>query len=103
VKYITKSKMYVKISDEKIKRLKQKMEKLGMRESDLEEKFIKSSGPGGQKINKTSSCVYLKHKPAGIEVKCCQSRYQSVNRFLARRLLTEKIESVFYGKPAEKE
>ncbi len=73
--------------------LKEKMKKLGIKESDITEHFIRSKGPGGQKVNKTSSCVYLKHKPTGIEVKCSQERTQSLNRFLARRILLNKIEA----------
>lgn len=80
------------VSEEKNRLLRQKMEELSVSEEDIEEKFVRSSGHGGQKINKTSSCVYLKHIPTGIEVKCMKERSQSVNRFLARRELLEKIE-----------
>ena len=79
------------VSEEKNQWLKEKMENLGIREEDIEEKFIRSSGSGGQKVNKTSTCVYLKHIPTGIEVKCMRERSQSLNRFLARRELVEKI------------
>ena len=72
--------------------LEEKMQSLGIRPEDLEEKFVRSSGAGGQKVNKTSSCVYLKHLPTGIEVKCMKDRSQSVNRFLARRELAQRIE-----------
>ena len=68
------------------------MEALGVRESDIEEKFVRSSGSGGQKVNKTSSCVYLKHVPTGIEVKYMKERSQSLNRFFARRELLLRIE-----------
>ena len=61
-------------------------------EDDFEEMFIRASGPGGQKINKTSSCVFLRHMPTGIVVKCRQERSQALNRFLARRRLLDKIE-----------
>ena len=67
------------------------MEELGIFEKDIEEKFVRSSGHGGQNVNKTSTCVYLKHIPTGIEVKCMKDRSQSVNRFLARRELLERI------------
>lgn len=70
------------------------METLGIREQDIEETFVRSSGKGGQKVNKTSSCVYLVHKPTGIEVKCMQDRSQSINRFLARRELVGKIQKL---------
>lgn len=82
------------VSEEKNQWLKDKMEVLGIRENDLEEKFVRSSGRGGQKVNKTSSCVYLRHIPTGIEVKCMRDRSQSVNRFLARRELVNRIEKL---------
>ena len=72
-----------------------------MRESELDEKFIRSSGSGGQKVNKASSCVYLKHRPTGIEVKCQQERSQALNRFLARRRLVNKIETRLLGMLSE--
>jgi protein subunit release factor B len=72
--------------------LHKKMEELGIREEDLIEKFILGSGSGGQKINKTSSCVYLKHIPTGIEVKCQEERSRELNRFLARRKLVEEMD-----------
>jgi protein subunit release factor B len=80
------------VSEEKNRWLREKMEALGVHEKDLEERFVRSSGAGGQKVNKTSSCVYLKHLPTGLEVKCMRERSQSVNRFLARRELVDKIE-----------
>jgi peptide chain release factor len=82
------------VSKEKNQWLKEKMEALNIREEDIKEKFVRSSGKGGQKVNKTSSCVYLKHLPTGIEVKCMKERSQSVNRFLARRELVEGIEAL---------
>ena len=88
------------VSNEKEASLKARMESLGIKESDLEEKFIRASKKGGQKVNKTSSCVYLKHKPTGIEVKCQKERSQALNRFLARRILINKIESLVLGKKA---
>ena len=78
--------------------LLQKMHELGVYEKDIVEKFIRSQGSGGQKVNKTSSCVYLKHKPSGIEVKCQRERSQVLNRFLARRILVRKIETLIKGK-----
>ena len=68
------------------------MEALGIQEQDIEEKFVRSSGRGGQKVNKTSTCVYLKHIPTGIEIKCMEERSQSLNRFLARRELVRRME-----------
>ncbi len=82
------------VSQEKNKWLSERMEALGLREKDIEERFIRSSGSGGQKINKTSSCVHLRHIPTGIEVKCMRERSQALNRFLARRELVEKISKV---------
>ncbi len=79
------------VSEEKNQWLKERMEALGIREEDLEEKFVRSSGRGGQKVNKTSTCVYLKHIPTGTEVKCMEERNQALNRFLARRELLERI------------
>lgn len=81
------------VSEKKLSNLRERMEKLGLREQDLEERFVKGSGHGGQKINKTSSAVWLKDHKSGIEVKCQESRQQSLNRFLARRLLVEKLEA----------
>jgi protein subunit release factor B len=80
------------VSSDKAKSLADRMLSLGVAESDFEESFIRSSGPGGQKVNKSSSCVYLIHIPTGLSVKCQRERSQSLNRFLARRLLLDKIE-----------
>jgi protein subunit release factor B len=85
------------ISPEKELALKERMEKLGVAESDLRETFIRSSGPGGQKVNKTSSCVFLVHLPTGLSVKCQQERSQALNRFLARRILLDRIEKIKTG------
>ena len=82
------------LNDEKNRLLKERMEALGIHEKDIEEKFIRSSGRGGQKVNKTSTCVYLKHIPTGIEVKFMRERSQSLNRFLARRELVKRIEKL---------
>ena len=68
------------------------MEDLRILEKDIEEKFVRSSGKGGQKVNKTSTCVFLRHLPTGIEVKYSRERSQSLNRFLARRELVKRIE-----------
>jgi protein subunit release factor B len=82
------------VSEEKKRWLKERMEALGIHEKDIEERFVRSSGRGGQKVNKTSNCVYLKHIPTGIEVKCMEGRSQSLNRFLARRELVKRIEKL---------
>lgn len=89
------------VSPEKQKLLLEKMARLGIRENDIFEKFVRSSGKGGQKVNKTSTCVYLKHLPTGIEVKCQTERSQALNRFLARRLLINKIENLMMDKLSE--
>jgi protein subunit release factor B len=80
------------VSEEKNRWLKERMEALGIHEKDIEEKFVRSSGRGGQKVNKTSTCVYLKHIPTGFEIKCMKERSQSLNRFLARRELVRRVE-----------
>ena len=85
------------ISPEKIHALEERMKDLGIQEKDIEEKFIRSQGKGGQKVNKTSSCVYLKHTPTGIEVKCQKARSQAMNRFFARRTLSDKIDELLHG------
>ncbi len=85
------------VTTEKRDALFQRMERLGIREADLGEKFILGSGSGGQKINKTSSCVHLLHKPSGTEVKCQRERSRELNRFLARRELCDRIEEKQLG------
>jgi peptide chain release factor len=84
-------------SQEKETALRERMERFGVREEDFRETFIRSSGPGGQKVNKTSSCVQLVHLPTGLAVKCQQERSQALNRFLARRLLLDRIERLRTG------
>ena len=73
-------------------KLIERMRKLGVREEDFDESFVRSSGAGGQNVNKTSTCVVLVHKPTGTTVKCQEARSQGLNRFLARRLLLDRIE-----------
>ena len=85
------------VSAEKENALLERMARLGVAESDLRESFVRSSGPGGQKVNKTSSCVQLVHVPTGLTVKCQRERSQAVNRFLARRLLLDRIEKLQKG------
>lgn len=84
----------IKLMKHKEEQLLELMAKMGIKEDDLIEKFILGSGSGGQKINKTSSCVYIKHIPTGIEVKCQWDRSRELNRFFARRELCEKIQTL---------
>ena len=83
--------------------LEKEMARLGIREDHLEEHFIRSSGPGGQKVNKASTCVMLTHQPSGIEIKCQISRSQSLNRFYARQLLVDKLKERIAGEKSRKQ
>lgn len=85
----------------KRKALESRMRRFGILERDLMEKFVRSEGKGGQNVNKTSTCVYLKHIPTDIEVKCHRERSQALNRFLARQILTEKIERLILIRESE--
>ena len=85
------------INPEKEARLTERMAALGVREADLEETFVRSGGHGGQNVNKTSTCVMLLHRPTGLQVKCQATRQQGLNRFIARRLLLDKIEALKRG------
>ncbi len=83
--------------------LEERMAALGVAEADLVEKFILGSGSGGQKINKTSSCVYLKHEPTGIEIKCQANRSRELNRYQARRELCDKLDEIRLGKASARQ
>ncbi len=91
------------VRPEKEEALRKKLDSLGIFEKDIEESFIRSQGKGGQKVNKTSSCVYLKHIPTGTEVKCQKTRSQGLNRYYAREMLYDKIEREIKGKESEEE
>jgi len=90
------------VSTEKLDALARRMEALGFSEADLLEKFVRGSGAGGQKINKTSNCVFLKHLPSGVAIKCQMDRSRELNRFLARRELCEALEHIRDGKASAK-
>lgn len=90
------------VSPEKIAVLEQSMATLGIREEDLLEKFVRGSGSGGQKINKTSNCVFLKHLPTGVCIKCQIDRSREMNRYLARRELCDQLDAIRQGKAIAK-
>ena len=85
------------VSPQKQQELDEAMKRLGVSEQDLEERFIRSGGPGGQNVNKVSTCVVLRHRPSGLEVRCQQERSQALNRFLARRILLARLETQRLG------
>lgn len=90
------------VSPEKQTALEERMAALGITEDSLLEKFVRGSGAGGQKINKTSNCVFLKHLPTGVAIKCQIDRPREMNRFLARRELCEQLEMIRDGKALAK-
>jgi protein subunit release factor B len=73
--------------------IQSRLDRMGVAASDIEEKFVRGSGPGGQKINKTSSTVWLRHRPTGVEVRCQAERSQSANRERAWREMCGKLEA----------
>ncbi len=86
------------ISPRKERELQELMQRLGVQERDLEERFIRARGPGGQHVNKVSTCVVLRHRPSGVEVRCQQERSQLLNRYLARRILLRRLEAQRLGR-----
>ena len=86
------------VSARKTSELEQRMKKCNVSEPDLEEKFVRSQGAGGQKVNKTSTCVHLRHLPSGLIVKMQKSRSQGLNRYYARKRLCEMLENKLLGK-----
>lgn len=79
------------VRSEKREQLAKMMQHADVREEDLTESFILGSGPGGQKVNKSSVCVMLIHGPTGKVVKCAQTRSRALNRYYARKILCERI------------
>jgi protein subunit release factor B len=94
--------MFGSVTPGKSEALMRRMEALGIAEADLLEKFVRGSGAGGQKINKTSNCVFLKHLPSGVAIKCQLDRSRELNRFLARRELCEALEQIRDGRASAK-
>lgn len=74
------------------------MQRLGVAEQDFEESFIRSRGPGGQNVNKVATCVVLRHAASHLEVRCQQERSQALNRYLARRILLQRLEAQRLGR-----
>ncbi len=85
------------VSQEKLSALRSRMLGLGIREDDLQESFVTSQGKGGQNVNKVATCVVLFHAPSGLRIKCQQERSQGLNRYIARKLLADKIERAKLG------
>ncbi len=93
--------MIFPVSAKKNEALQRAAERLGIKEADLQESFVRSGGPGGQNVNKVSSCVILKHIPTGLVVKCQQERSQAMNRYWARRILFDRLEAQILGRQSE--
>ena len=91
------------ITTEKWNQLRDRMASLGIREEDVEERFVLGSGRGGQKVNKTSSCVRLSHKPTGVEIRCQKDRSQVANRFYARQELCHWVEEKIHGEKSRRQ
>lgn len=80
------------VTERKAHELLERMRACGLTENDLHETFVRASGPGGQKVNKTATCVMLTHRPTGLTVKMQKARTQALNRFYARRRMCELLE-----------
>ena len=91
------------MSPEKAAALAERLRRLGVRDDDLDEQFVRSGGKGGQNVNKVSTCVVLAHRPSGTMIKCQVARTQGMNRYLARKLLVEKLEAAILGAASARE
>ena len=91
------------VSADKVRELEERLSSLGIRDEDLDEQFVRSGGKGGQNVNKVATCVVLVHLPSGMRVKCQQERSQGLNRYLARKLLADKIEAERLGRLSAQE
>jgi len=91
------------VSADKARELRERLERLGIRDEDLDEQFVRSGGKGGQNVNKVATCVVLVHRPSGLRVKCQQERSQGLNRYFARKLLADKIEAERLGRQSAQE
>ena len=89
------------VSPKKQRELQEWMRRLGVQEGEFEESFIRSGGPGGQNVNKVATCVVLRHRPSGLEVRCQRERSQALNRFLARRMLLGRLDAERLGRLSE--
>mgnify|MGYP003345263626 CR=1 FL=1 len=90
------------VSPDKWTALQTRLLKLGIREHDLDEQFLRSGGPGGQHVNKVATCVMLTHRPSGLTVRCQEERSQGLNRYLARKRLADKMEELRLGKASRR-
>jgi peptide chain release factor len=88
---------HLPVSSDKMKALEARLLKLGISEQDLDEHFVRAGGPGGQNVNKVSTCVVLLHRPSGLSVRCQEERSQGLNRYLARKRLADKMEETLLG------
>jgi len=88
------------VTPQKESELLARMALCDLRESDLDERYVRAGGPGGQHVNRSATCVYLKHRPTGLEVKMQEARSQALNRFFARRRMCELLEGVS-GNPSK--
>jgi protein subunit release factor B len=91
------------VNPETLKKLEDRLRAVGVEESDLEERFVRSGGPGGQNVNKVSSCVILVHVPSGTTVRCQEERSQAMNRYRARQRLAERLEEKILGAASAKQ